>query len=114
MPEGENLTKMQKQTREKIEALTKEKKMLPDCPRRRDIEAEIEKLKRSLKKNPGDQPEIIVRYSGAIVGEIIYDETESSYIFKSNDGSKTEIGFLYDDVRGWASVRGFQLKVEMP
>jgi hypothetical protein len=97
--------------REKIEKLVKEKRSLPECVRRREIEIEIRKL--SEESNPlSTEPSIIVKYAGKVVGRLEYNVLESSWFFKANDGSKTEIGFHYHEARSWASMNGYQIKVE--
>lgn len=103
---------MSKEIRERLEFLVKERKSLLECARKREISKEIEELKSKLAKNNQFEPFILVKYAGKSIGRLEFDSKESSYIFKSNDGSSTEVGFKYEDVRGWASMNGFQLKIE--
>jgi hypothetical protein len=96
--------------RKKLELLIMEKKSLPECERKRNLEKEIQKLQQKV-KNKDNRPEILVRYAGKVVGLLDFDTKENAWLYKSNDGSTLEVGFTYDDARAWASMNSFQLKV---
>lgn len=96
--------------KEKLEKLTKEKKSLADCPRKRQLEIEIKELTKQMDES-SNEPTILVKHSGKVIGNLDYNQNESSWWFKANDGSKLEIGFSYDEVRSWASINRHQIKV---
>ena len=103
---------MSRELREKLELLVKLKKSLPDCERKRELDKEIQSMKAEIHSNQTHEPIILVKHAGKPIGVLDYDSKESSWVFRSNNGSKTEVGFQYEDARGWASMNGFQLKVE--
>lgn len=101
---------LMKEDQKRLESLIMEKKSLPDCERKRVLERVINEMK-SKTKTVQDKPDILVRYAGKTVGILDFNEKESSWLYKSNDGSTIEVGFKYEDARTWASMNGFQLKV---
>lgn len=96
----------------KIDALINAKKSLPDCQRKREIEAEIQALKSEMLMSENKEPSILVKCTGKVIGRLDFNKSEGSWSFKANDGALTEIGFYYSDVKSWAALNGYQLKVE--
>ena len=105
---------MYKELKNELDKLVSEKKSLPDCARRRELEAKIKDLQKKVKNCSDIQPEILVRYAGKNIGKLRYNNAESSWVYHSNDGSTTEVAFSYDEARSWASMAGYQLKVVQP
>lgn len=94
-----------------LEKLQKEKRSLPDCARRRELEKKIQIVEREVKSTSDQKPEITVRYSGKVVGRLDFDQKESSWVFLGNDGTRIEVGFDYNEAKTWASITGYRLKV---
>lgn len=102
---------MSKEIREKIENLYQIKKGLPDCPKKKEIENEIQNLKKQI-DFLADSPFITVKHAGKAIGRLEYDKGESCWGYRNGAGFFTEIGFTYEDAKNWASMNGYQLKVE--
>lgn len=110
--QGEVSTKMNVNVSE-LDKLILERKSLPDCPRRRALDSKIEDIKSKTKKNPDNKPIVLVKYAGKNVGQLKYNDAESSWWFHCDDGSVFEVGFDYSDARNWGATNGYTLKVTL-
>ena len=102
---------MSKEMKSELERLVSEKRSLPDCERRRNLEKKINELGSKLKNESDLQPEVLVKYAGKVIGKLKFNTQESSWMYHCNDGSASEVAFSYDEARSWASMAGYHLKV---